>query len=88
MMIRIESREPQVCGTIRYRLSNGWFIDGARVRAHFSQGYRYGIWKPAMPSAVFLGGADTLKAATALAAARQDAADRNLTRMAFGKDYR
>jgi hypothetical protein len=89
--VRIEHRQPQACGTIRYRLTNGWFIDAAKHRAHYSFGHRCGIYKPgAHPSgcAAFLGGADSLKAALALADELQRRADSNLIRMAFGGDYR
>ncbi|MFL6141696.1 MAG: hypothetical protein ACJ72N_07475 [Labedaea sp.] len=88
MILMVESRESRACGTTRYRLSNGWFIDGAKRRAHYSYNFRYGVWAPAMPHANFMGGSNTLKGALEVATARQEAADANLARMAFGSEYR
>ncbi len=34
------------CGTVRYWLDNGWFLDGARFKAHYGMGCRYSLWEP------------------------------------------
>jgi hypothetical protein len=54
----------------RYILSNGWFIDGSRTRAHRHYSGTYSLWEPgADPSgcAANRGGAPTLKLALAVA---------------------
>jgi hypothetical protein len=87
-MIRIESRQVLGAGIIRYRLSNGWFIDGAKHRGHYTYGHKYGLWLPGGdPSgcAAAIGWGDTFKEVLAIATHKQDAADVNLIRMAYGK---
>lgn len=90
MTLKVESRQEMTSGGIRYQLSNGWFMMRGRRRAHYIDGWRYGIYAPTLPNvpAIFVGGADTLKGALEVATARQQAADANLTRMAFGKEFR
>lgn len=72
--MRVVAREVLACGTIRYRFENGWFADKARHLAHFSMGYRVGVWEPGAGElvetakvpyriAAFRGGGDSLKAA-------------------------
>jgi hypothetical protein len=91
-MIRIEKREVLAGDTgVIHRLSNGWFIYGAKHRGHYSNGHKYGVYAPGRSPggfAAFVCGADTLKAALARASEIQDQADVNLTRMAFGEEYR
>jgi hypothetical protein len=89
--IQVNRREVFRAGWIRYHLSNGWFVDGARLRGQYSGPWKYGIYVPGGSKeghALLIGGADTLKAALAIASQKQDQADSNLTRMAFSKDYR
>jgi hypothetical protein len=90
MILRIEKREVPAgdTGTI-YRLSNDWFIYGTRHRGQYGHGYKFSVWVPGRGkggTASFVCGADTLKAALALASEIQNRADVNLTRMAFGKE--
>lgn len=90
-MITITSQHEYPDGSIAYRLSNGWVLiaAGDGVRVNYTRGRRYGVWAmPAHGPAAAIGGADSLDAALALAAERQRAMDVNLTRMAFGEDYR
>jgi hypothetical protein len=47
----------------RYRLANGYFIDGSQSPHHQYHNYRYSIWAPGMGPggiAAFRGGASTL----------------------------
>jgi hypothetical protein len=68
-VVLITTRTALGFGT-RYWLSNGWFIDGSRVRAHQHYGRRYSLWEPgAGPGgiAAWRGGADRLADVLALA---------------------
>ncbi|MCU1305195.1 MAG: hypothetical protein JWQ87_5479 [Candidatus Sulfotelmatobacter sp.] len=60
----------QMCdGLKRYRLSNGWFIDFAKVKAHNCYGYPVTLWQPgAGPTgiAAFRGGGKSLRDVLAL----------------------
>lgn len=66
--MKILDRHYWAAGFMRYRLSNGWFIDGARLAGMYYGGWKYSIWEPgASPEghAAFRGGASTLRAAIA-----------------------
>jgi hypothetical protein len=57
-------------GFKRYRLSNGWFIDGAWARHAYHHDWKYSLWEPGGdPSgcAGFRGGGPTLALALAVA---------------------
>jgi hypothetical protein len=99
-MIRIEKRQALARGAMGYRLSNGWILVAARARVDYGNGHRVSVWVPGCGTCAawspcrgsggftFVCGAGTLKEALALASARQDAADAELSRMAFGKEFR
>lgn len=67
--VTVIAREPLVNGTVRYRLSNGWFIDRASRVSTRHMGYLYTVWAPGQGEggiAKFLFGADTKAAALEL----------------------
>lgn len=59
--------------SIRYRLSNGWFMDKDPHTCHRHYGYLYSLWEPGASEsggAAWRGGGNTLKVTLAQIASR------------------
>ena len=86
MTIKVTQRWYWQSGNTVYSLSNGWLILKTRTREDgIPWKYALYIRQTCDRGPILLGGADTLKAALAIATEKQQQADANLTRMAFGK---
>lgn len=68
--VTVTGRPAPFSGFKRYRLSNGWFADGASRSYGYHQGWKYSLWEPGagpLGGAAFRGGAPTLKLILAVA---------------------